>query len=245
MFRAFAGAIFVLACVAVPSARAADGYRLLTIDGRPVKWGTPQFDTGVVLSYAILTGRESVSGVRNCTRTVGVEPLLKRSRLDARSFGSALRDALAMWEGAANVKFHRAADAAAADIVVGTEAVSNGLAYADVTTVPGEIGPTDRITRGIVCLSAEPIWTTRVCGSSVRRQSRGQRDEHCVSYALAHEIGHVLGLDHPGPTGELMSFAESSVSTLQRGDLLGIAALYGAKRGQPLLALSSRGTASR
>jgi hypothetical protein len=247
MFRIVAAGLCLLAvCLAGSGAQAADDYRLLKIDGRSVKWGAAQPGTGVALSYAVAVGGESSSGVRNCRQTIGVEPLLKRSRLTRTNFQAALSDALAMWEDAANVRFFRAPSAADADIVIGVQAMASGVAYADVATVPNEIGGTDRITKGIVCLSAEPLWVTRVCGTAALRNRSGGQDAHCLKYALAHEIGHVLGLDHPGPSGELMSFSENSgISTLQPGDVLGITALYGARNGQPLLALSSRDTASR
>ena len=45
---------------------------------------------------------------------------------------------------------------------------------------------------------------------------------------LAHEIGHVIGLDHPGPTGALMGYRDQGdVDRLMAGDIAGSVALYG------------------
>ena len=45
---------------------------------------------------------------------------------------------------------------------------------------------------------------------------------------LAHEIGHAIGLDHPGATGALMAFSnQGDIDHLMPGDIAGAAALYG------------------
>jgi len=71
------------------------------------------------------------------------------------------------------------------------------------------------------------------------------RKSYRLRYVLAHEIGHVLGLDHPSPSGELMSFEYSGrLEGLQPGDIAGIVALYGPSRARsatPIVALNLAG----
>ena len=46
---------------------------------------------------------------------------------------------------------------------------------------------------------------------------------------LAHEIGHAIGLDHPGPTGTLMGYRDQGeFDRLTSGDIAGAQQLYGA-----------------
>src|SRR3546814_17194845 len=49
-----------------------------------------------------------------------------------------------------------------------------------------------------------------------------------LRYAIAHEAGHAIGLDHPSPSGQLMSFRYDELfRDLQPGDVAGVVALYG------------------
>jgi hypothetical protein len=48
---------------------------------------------------------------------------------------------------------------------------------------------------------------------------------------LAHEIGHTIGLDHPGATGALMGYRnQGNIDWLMPGDIAGAVALYGPPR---------------
>ena len=109
-------------------------------------------------------------------------------------------------------------DPASADIVVGSDPVSKQSARADV--LPGaEVGPVGVIRRGLICLSATQAWKI---GYGTDSQVQDLR------YTLAHEIGHALGLDHPGPHGAVMAFEYSEeFNALQPGDVAGAAKLYG------------------
>src|SRR5690606_1561780 len=56
----------------------------------------------------------------------------------------------------------------------------------------------------------------------------GNLDVYDLRYTIAHEIGHAIGLDHPGPAGQLMSYRYDEKQTgPQPGDINGAAMLYG------------------
>ncbi|WP_206081089.1 matrixin family metalloprotease [Marinobacter orientalis] len=56
----------------------------------------------------------------------------------------------------------------------------------------------------------------------------GTEDVYDIRYTLIHEIGRAIGLDHPGPSGQVMGFRYTeALPGLQPGDLAGIRRLYG------------------
>jgi hypothetical protein len=53
-----------------------------------------------------------------------------------------------------------------------------------------------------------------------------------LRYTIAHEIGHTIGLNHPGPSGQLMGYKYAETFRApQPGDLDGAIALYGSRDG--------------
>jgi len=241
-------------CLTNVAARGDDGYRLLQIDGRNVKWGVAGPGTGASITYAVATVLDGDAGITNCRAVTGIGALLEHSGLTAGAFGEALNSALAMWEKAGNLHFVPTPSAAEAELLIGSETAADGIAYADVTPVSSDTQGFSRIAKGVVCLNPQRRW---VAGSS-SAVSVTDRKSYDLAYVLAHEIGHVLGLDHPGPKGELMSFEYSGgIHALQAGDVAGIVALYGpsldrgpapvvARNGIPLkqLVLSARPSGS-
>ena len=224
--------VAVGACLGTQAALADAGFRLLEIDGHQVKWGSPTLGSGATLTFAIVSDPNTFSGKTNCQRVSGISPILSRSRLSRHEFEHELRAAFSMWERVANVRFRAAKSAASADVLISTESGSKGVAYADVALASSDDadGAVRRIVRGIVCLSPGVRWTTHDA-RPVTGKTQIDRGPYRLRYALAHEIGHVLGLDHPSPAGELMSFQyDSSSRHLRSGDVAGIIALYGPRR---------------
>jgi hypothetical protein len=238
--------LFASIALTVCAAQAADGYRLVQIDGHDVKWGTPVFGSGATLTYAIVDGQTDFSGTFNCRRIAGIGGVLAGSRLTRRTFDRELSAAFSVWEAAANLHFLAVNQAASADILITAESVPEGVAYADLTLSTSNENSVAVIKKGIVCLNPELRWTTDELGKPEKTSANVDRTVYRLRYTLAHEIGHVLGLNHPGPTGQLMSFEyNANFDVLQTGDITGIVALYGSRIVTPRLASNVKGVSAR
>ena len=240
MSRSLASILFgFLFVVSSTIANADSDFRLLRIDGHTVKWGEPVLGRGATISYAVLDGRSALSGSVNCLRATGIAALLKRSHVTRKRFERELADALALWQSSADLRFVRAKSVRDADIVFGADADAGGIAFADVTFDRSEVSAISRLKRGIVCLNPDVAWSaSHDLGDD---SAPGRSATYRLGYTLAHEIGHVLGLDHPGPEGELMSFEYGQKRNgLGQGDIAGITTLYGRQSAVPELALNSK-----
>jgi hypothetical protein len=224
------------------SARRGIDYRLLRLDGTQVKWGAPQLGTGAKVRYALLPVAMDFGKTRNCRGLKPLDELLASSGIDQAKAASEIAAAFAMWERAANINFQRVEHPAVADIVIGAQAAPTGRAFtevihergASVSALPGMLSPPDarapaglirRIEKALICLNPEQPWKVGFGGDV---------EVYDLRYTIAHEIGHAIGLDHPGPSGQLMGFAyEEQFRVLQPGDLAGAIALYG-RRGLPV-----------
>jgi predicted Zn-dependent protease len=211
-----------------------------------VKWGAPILGQGATVSYAVARGDSKIAGNINCLQVTGIEGLLARSHVARQQFDRELAEALSMWQAAANIRFVRAKRMSTADILISAQAVPEGIAYADVTLDGVVERGVSRVKRGLVCLNPDIRWSTARSQTSESGAEAESREGVRLRYALAHEIGHVLGLDHPGPEGELMSFEYGShFEGLKPGDIAGITTLYGRRSSVPGLALNSRSTPVR
>ena len=59
--------------------------------------------------------------------------------------------------------------------------------------------------------------------SAGKSASTAISDSYDLRFTIAHEIGHAIGLDHPGATGQMMAFKyDEHFRQLQSGDIDGV-----------------------
>jgi hypothetical protein len=212
-----------LACY---GAAASDGFLLLRLDGAYVKWGAPRLGTPAQVRYAFISGPMHFPGAINCDSMVPLRPLLDASRIERERFHQEVAAAFGLWEAVAGVRFLESADITGADILIGAEAKPRGFAFTNVdhdrtglTPVSSTAVQVRRIQRSLICLNPTKLWKIGFDGNL---------DVYDIRYKIAHEVGHAIGLDHPSPSGELMSFRYTeNFRALQPGDVAGAVALYG------------------
>ena len=200
----------------------AANYRLLSLDGAYVKWGARTFGKGAEVTYSFAQQKRRYPGAINCGILGPIPAYLGTARVGKREIMDEFRAAFRMWEAAANISFQYVADPVAADIVIGIQGNPRGIAYANVWH--GEAADTGmaRITKATICLNPSASWEV---------DFDGRRDTYSIRQVAAHEIGHAIGLDHPGRSGQLMGYRYSELTAgLRFGDAQGAVMLYGESR---------------
>jgi len=77
------------------------------------------------------------------------------------------------------------------------------------------------ISKSLICLNPDELWKIGFDGNL---------DVYDLRYTVAHEVGHAIGLDHPGRDGQLMSYRYAETSReLRAGDINGAVEIYGAR----------------
>lgn len=194
------------------------GFRLLDLENQSVRWQTPTFGAGAVVTYAFAAGPVTTAGARNCTRMVAPEAAYARSHVSDAAFRNEVAAAFRMWEGVADITFRETSDTETAGILIGAQADPVGRAFTNVS-LKGEAEGRKVIARSLICLNPNQPWKVGF---------DGRLDTYDLRYTIAHEIGHAIGLDHPSAAGQLMSYRYDEKQTgLQAGDIQGAVLLYG------------------
>lgn len=231
---ALGAAMAAMLMLAGQHASAAQDYRLLQLEGRYVKWGSPRLGTPAVVTYALAQRSTAFPQARNCKTLRPINRLITQSGISDSAFRGELWMAFRVWEAAANIQFHETKNPETADIIIGAQGTSRGRAFTNVDYERAAQGRTRSITKALICLNPEMGWKIGFDGNA---------DIYDVRYTLVHEIGHAIGLGHPGPDGVVMSFKyQEAFRTLQAGDVIGATSLYGASASAANAATSAGAT---
>ncbi len=230
---ALAAAMLVAACCTAVPANAAD-YLQIVLDGHTMKWGTPVAGDAATVTYAVVGGERTFPGARNCPGIEPLDRLLAANNISRVTFDHELDAAFAAWSGVAGIRFQKV-NTPDADILIGAEATPAGRAFTNVEySDPGQSTERASLTRSVICLNPDQPWKVGFDGNL---------DVYDIRNALTHEIGHAIGLDHPGRTGELMDFRyQEAFRVPQLGDIAGATFLYGPS---PMLMAARSGVVSR
>lgn len=197
-------------------------FRLIKLDGGTLKWGKPVLGAGATVSYAFVEEPVSFKDARNCRTMVPMTAVLAQAGVAERAFQAEVAKAFQAWSSVADIRFHEVSDPAQADILIGAQADPKGRAFTNVEfeeAISIDVKPLDK---SLICLNPEQPW---------KLGFNGDLNVYDLRYSIAHEIGHAIGLDHPGATGQVMSYKyDEQFDTLQAGDISGAVALYGRSR---------------
>ncbi|GAB3279054.1 hypothetical protein GCM10027297_16410 [Parahaliea aestuarii] len=181
---------------------------------------------GASVSYAFAGETLRFDGSHNCGELAPIEGLLGEN-LSMATLARETAAAFRVWARVADLSFHQVADARDADIVLGAQGQPQGRAFANVSYRPAPEAGVRSIEQALVCLNPDHAWKVGF---------DGDESVYDIRYTLIHEIGHTIGLDHPGPSGQVMGFRYTEAFVgLQPGDLRGVQLLYGhrADDGEP------------
>lgn len=214
----------------------ASALSLITLEQRHVKWGPLDYATGAEITYTYLREPLVDAGARNCRRMAPLEQALGPSGIGRAAFAAEVRAAFALWSEAADIRFREVGDLEEAQIVIGAQAEPRHIAYANITLGEARSEGITALERATICLNPLVDWILA---------RDGDLSTYHVRRVLAHEIGHAIGLDHPGPEGGIMGYryvepADGPMAALSAGDIAAIRALYGPQGGaDPLIATVS------
>jgi predicted Zn-dependent protease len=222
---AFAPAIFTSMPASAEPLTAAAGkagiFRIIELKGSKVKWGSPTMGTGTSVTYAFATAPVAFSEARNCRAMVPMDSLLAKSNIDKSQYEAEAAKAFDAWSSVADIEFRQVSDPAAADILIGAQVKPVGRAFTNVSYTRAAASAVSPLEKSLICLNPEQPWKVGF---------DGDLNVYDLRYTLVHEIGHAIGLDHPGSDSAVMSYRyEERFATLQPGDIRGVIALYGSR----------------
>lgn len=218
MIRCLAAALAaVLFCSAAHAGEGAQ-FEPLRLNGEFVRW-FPQTDGKIHLRYAIADEEAITPEATNCRKMRSPSDVIAKAKIPPQRFARLLRDAFDTWQRVTNLHFEETSDRAKADILIGAQSEPVGYAFTSVLTGDRTQNGFREIRKAAICFNPEVPW---------KDGRGGDQRVYDLSYTLTHEIGHVIGLDHPSRSGHLMSFRYSEdLAGLTAGDIAGANFVYG------------------
>ena len=172
------------------------------------KWGVPDFGapSGEVTWSADLTAL----------------PIDSMGGYDLTDFELELEAAFQAWEDVAAIDFTQVSSGGDVQVMVGTLREPEWVAVTEwnATDQPG----LEQFSSVSVTFDIEELWAP---------DTGDGFDVQNFFAVAAHEIGHVIGLEHVGDASQLMFATTLGATSLQSGDILGAQILYGTDAGDP------------
>lgn len=189
------------------------------IERLPLRW-----DKSIV-TYTFATRAYDFpqSYARNCPVVMPAREILKYSKVSFAEFTVEVDKAIRRWSEVVNLKFVRVTSTEKADVVIGAMPSNQnyGKAFADLRIDSVQVGGMYRIAKGVICMRQDIMWET----IPVDDTSPG------IGTAVTHEIGHVIGLDHPpNSLGAVMAYRQFRTMPFSESDIRGAQHLYGGPR---------------
>ena len=249
--RNWRASIVVLLLASLVGARTVAADEILRVEGDIVKWPPIASGLGTVITYAALTGPYSLPSDRNTLSPDNCGVMRPFAEIVSTSVDVSeetarreLRSAFAAWADVAGIRFAEVTDLDQANIIIGATNASTGRAFANLSVAgsprsqtaakllggssddrpedfarPDKGGRVAAIERAYVCLNLKMPWKVGFDGNL---------NVYDLRYTLMHEIGHAIGLDHPGSSGSVMGYRyDERVRQLQTSDIAAAQRLYG------------------